>query len=104
MAIYIEMEKVEAALSKVAAYRRAAMKATATEEIPEVLVKRHTRMSWDQDLEKEKKTSESTHLYISGQATAQMRVHREGRKLLERVHPKEKRQLKLKQTAPISIG
>ena len=62
--MYIEMEKVEAALSKVEAYRRVAVKATATEEIPEVLVKRHKKMSWDQDLEKEKKTSESTHLYI----------------------------------------
>ena len=58
------MGKVEGALSAVEAYRRVAMKATATEEIPEVLVKRHKKMSWDPDLEKEKQTSESTHLYI----------------------------------------
>ena len=58
------MGKEEGALSAVEAYRRVAMRVTEIEEIPEVLVKRHTRMSWDQDLEKEKKTSESTHLYI----------------------------------------
>jgi hypothetical protein len=58
------MGTVEGALSAVEAYRRVAVKATATEEIPEVLVKRHTKMSWDPGLEKEKKTSESTHLYI----------------------------------------
>tara|TARA_B100001173_G_C15982091_1_gene545043 strand:+ start:1133 stop:1354 length:222 start_codon:yes stop_codon:yes gene_type:complete len=63
-AIYIDMEKVEAALSKVVAYRRAAMKAKATGEIPEVHVKRHKKMSLAPDSEKEKKTSESTHLYI----------------------------------------
>lgn len=58
------MGKVEGALSAVEAYRRAAMKATATEEIPEVLVKLHKKRNWDPDLAKEKKTLESTHLYI----------------------------------------
>jgi hypothetical protein len=58
------MEKGEDALSAVEAYRQAAMRATGIEEIPEVLVKQLKRMIWDPDLEKEKKTSESTHLYI----------------------------------------
>ena len=44
ISIYIEMEKVEDALSEVEANRQAAMRATGIEEIPEVLVKQHKRM------------------------------------------------------------